>query len=515
MIGEFSEVEDGALLDADLCIVGSGAAGITLARTFIGTSVQVLLVAGSFAGRDYIPLDVVRLRFFGGTTNHWGGWCTTLTPIDFARRDWVPHSGWPIGPEALEPHYPETQDILQLGAFGYDGETWRRRGMHTPYPLDPQAVDWHFWQISAPTRFGQRYRAALNAADNVRVLLHANVTGLRTDPAGAAVNHIDLASLDGRRARVRARAYVLAAGGLENPRLLLLSTDADRRGLGNRHDTVGRFFGEHMHARPAQLLTGDPIAVAEAMQTFHYRGHEIITGLCPSAALQRRLRILNNSMTLIIRGNEDSVFFHAWQIARGIREGRIPDRFGDRLLRLATDFDTLAGGAYRRFLLDAPWPEGEQRIADFGFFIRCEQAPNPDSRVFLGEERDALGLPRPVLDWRLTEFDKRSVREFCIALGNAFGAVGGGRVRLAEWLLDDSDDWGDSFGGSHHVGTTRMSADPRDGVVDADCRVHGMDNLYIAGSSVYPTGGFAHPTYTIVALSLRLAYHLKERLDAA
>jgi choline dehydrogenase-like flavoprotein len=152
----------------------------------------------------------------------------------------------------------------------------------------------------------------------------------------------------------------------------------------------------------------------------------------------------------------------------------------------------------------------------FHLMTRQEQAPNPDSRVTLSAEKDALGMPRAKLDWRMTELDKRSIRAFYQLLGTEIGRTGMGRVQIRDWLLDDDRTWPSSIsGGWHHMGTTRMHADPRQGVVDVNCRVHGLGNLYVAGSSVYPTAGAANPTLTLVALSLRLSDHLKSTLAAS
>ena len=145
----------------------------------------------------------------------------------------------------------------------------------------------------------------------------------------------------------------------------------------------------------------------------------------------------------------------------------------------------------------------------------AEQAPNPDSRVSLVEERDALGLPRIALDWRLTELDKRSLQAGHQAVALELGRTGLGRLQIEDWLTADVTTWTPTLtGGHHHIGTTRMSEDPARGVVDGDCRVHGIANLYVAGSSVFPTSGSANPTLTVVALALRLAAHLEQRLAA-
>ena len=286
MIIDFRDAEDGALIEADLCIIGAGAAGITLAREFAGSRVRLCLVesggfdyepavqdlyAGENVGHDYDDLDVSRLRYFGGSTNHWNGFCAPLTPIDFRRRDWVPHSGWPITKSDLEPFYRHAQPICQLGPYAYGEQVWAELEVR-PHDFDPAEVGLCFWQHSPPTRFGETYRAELERADNIRVLLYANAVNIETDQSASMVRQVELRTLDGKTGRVRAEAYVVACGGIENARLLLLSNQVEPAGLGNRHDLVGRFFMEHPHTEPGIVVTDDSERLGEIYTQYQYEG---------------------------------------------------------------------------------------------------------------------------------------------------------------------------------------------------------------------------------------------------
>jgi choline dehydrogenase-like flavoprotein len=150
----------------------------------------------------------------------------------------------------------------------------------------------------------------------------------------------------------------------------------------------------------------------------------------------------------------------------------------------------------------------------FQLNTRIEQAPNPDSRVTLSTEKDELGVPRANLHWALTELDKRSIRTLHFILGQQIGQAGLGRVKLMDYLQDENDySWPEGTdGGWHHMGTTRMSDDPRQGVVDANCQIHGIQNLYVAGAACYATSAAPNPTLTLVALSLRLSDFLKRQV---
>ena len=505
MLIDARELEDGSRIQADLAIIGAGPAGISLARAYAGAGRAVCLLEsgglsaeaqtqtlcqGESVGIAY-PLTATRLRQFGGTSGHWGGYCRPLDAIDFEARDWVPLSGWPIDRTALDPYWEAASAAVEVAPARFDDPGYWVRA--TGEPL----IDWpagrvttRFFQFSPPTRFGLRYRGELAASAHVRVLLHANVTQIAARPEARAVEHLAVRTLGGRRLRVQARRYVLAAGGIENARLLLLSNDRNPAGLGNQHDMVGRCFMEHPH-----LGGFADVAVADLRRLPRiYReriradGRDARVSYGPDPEHLRRARLLSASFTM--------------SVIDELRAGG-PSGAGvapNTLLRAAFPFLTDEG---------APPRAAEPAFSGvrLGIGCACEQAPNPDSRVTLGAETDVLGLRRTRLDWRLTEQDRRSLVANIHALARELGAAGIGRMRPR---LDDDGRWEERVsGGSHHMGTTRMSADPRRGVVDADCRVHGVANLYVAGSSVFATSGSANPTLNLLALAYRLADHLR------
>lgn len=499
---------DGSRLDADLAIIGAGPAGISIARAMAAPGTRICIVEsggltpepeiqalyqGENAGIAY-PLAATRLRQFGGSSGHWGGYCRPLDPIDLEARDWVPMSGWPLGREALDPYWELASQAVETAPARYEDPDYWAAG--TGEPL----VHWRcgrirtrFFQFSPPTRFGERYRAELGQARDIQVLLHANVTRIAALPSAAAVDHLDVQTLSGRHHRVHARRYVLAAGGIENARLLLLSDDVMPDGLGNQHDMVGRCFMEHPHLGGfADVVIADLARLPPI-----FRGQVVLDGRAarvsyvPHPDYLRRTRRLNISFTM----------------------SPVADLRDDAATRadasLAGQLDMLA--AARPLLADeAPAPQPDAAAAGgvrMGIGCSCEQVPNPDSRVMLADDTDALGLRRTRLDWRLTEQDRRSLVGNIEALGAALAAAGIGRMRPR---LADDGLWEQAVaGGSHHLGTTRMSDDPARGVVDRNCRVHGIDNLYVAGSSVFPTGGAANPTLNILALAYRLVDHLE------
>ena len=511
-------LENGAVLEGDLCIVGAGAAGISMALDWVNSPLKVILLEGGgfdlepamqdlyrgeIVGQPYYPLEAARLHYFGGTTNHWAGFCSTYDPIDFEKRSWVPHSGWPIRREELDPFYARAHKVLELGPYEYDVNDMAKRDKDlTPLPLDSDVVWTKMWHFNG-LHLGTRYRDAIVNARNVHLYTHANVCEIEPNDALLEVQGLRVRTLDKKEFRVRARHYVLACCTIQNARLLLASNRRATAGLGNGNDLVGRYFMEHLEMPGGELVLEKPETAKMNVFELSMARRRPRGELALSAKAQREHGILNGTAsvgrgalgepvrsTFEIFTPEITKEMMAWD-----KGGRIgPPPFVRRLPPSA-----------------ASAPQNAPRF--FHLTTRQEQAPNPDSRVMLSHERDAMGMPRVKLDWRLTDLDKRSIRTYYKVLGQELGRTDVGRVQLRDWLLSDDHTW-PSFlsGGWHHMGTTRMHQDPKQGVVDSDCRVHGLANLYVAGAAVYPTAGAANPTLTLVALSLRLSDHLKTKL---
>ena len=532
MLSDFLEMADGQHLRADVCIIGAGPAGITLARTLAkhGHAVCLLesggedfeqdtqsLNAGASVGMTYYPLEHTRLRFFGGTVHIWGGRCALLDDIDFERREWVPYSGWPFSADALAEYYRSAHEMLRLGRYMYDERLWREIGASRP-PLDAKLLTTRFWQFDERTEpFALRHCEDLVRSANVEIVLHANAMHIQADPNAGGVEHIRISTLDGKQGRVRAAYYVLACGGIENPRLLLGSRDVEENGVGNSYDQVGRYFMEHPHGRAGRLHGKHAYALWAAMRKRHLApGVSVAPALLPTASLQKEKEILNSAATFKLQRDPGLGVSAGKKLYRYLKRELAPDRRGRRLHYLYRGLRSWFDRNLR--------PAGEHALSALGLtglsvIVRAEQAPNPHSRVRLSNHKDRLGLPRPELDWRLSSQDKETVTVLADTLQSEFERLGMGVLRKSDWLDEPSLEWpvdlsvsNHPIGGYHHMGTTRMSAGPKTGVVDADCRVHNYRNLYVAGSSVFPTSGWANPTLTIMALSVRLADHLHSRL---
>ena len=526
-------LSENTTIETDVCIVGAGAAGITLAREFVGRPFQVALLEsgglefdsdtqslykGKNIGHPYFPLDEARLRFFGGTTNHWSGYCVPFRDLDFETRDWIPHSGWPFRKSNLDPFYQRAQSICQLGPFAYDAKTWETENDRR-LPFVGDSVITMVGQFSPPTRFGQVYRDEITRVGNINTYLYANVTYIETIDTARIVTRLRVASLTGNKFWVKAKLFILATGGIENARLLLLSNQTQSAGLGNQNDLVGRFFMEHLYEFSIGIFlpSDSDILKLDFYQASWRRlgkgttGKTRVVAYCTlSSEAQRREQLLHTGLFIhrfVGYPAQASKGYKSLQsLVRPILRGEVPDDFWRHLGNVITDIDEVAVGAYwRMFKRNHP-------VRLFHVGIMMEQAPNPASRVTLSAERDRLGKNRVHLDWRWSPLDMRTLRRVPEVIGVELGRAGLGRLKVT--LDNDDATLSASVRGLyHHMGTTRMHADPKKGVVDETCRVHGMANLFIAGSSIFPTGGHSSPTLTIVALALRLADHVKRLMS--
>nr|WP_233171903.1 GMC oxidoreductase [Dyella sp. ASV21] len=475
------------------------------------------------------------MRVFGGSCNLWGGGCIPLSDYDLSPRDWVPHSGWPIGFAELEPYYARARHYCGIQAHDFGDGSFAGPTPRPPIVFDDGKLINPIFAKS-PLLFGDAYRHALERAPNIDVLLHANLLELEATPAGDAVRIAHIGTLDGRRGCIRARQYVLACGGIENARLLLLSRSVVPHGLGNQHDMVGRYFMDHPSGKLGTLTTDAPHRVTRPYErhyrknqlpafpeigiSHHYqRRHRVLNGRVHpfgvEGPLPRGIRALRELRSALRRSVLDESTTLEARLCAAMRNGPAAETVGAptslsrTALKLGLGVGDIARAAVHK-LTDRP-AVPSSHIELVGFF---EQAPNPDSRITLGDTLDALGQPKVRVDWQLTPLDRYTYRSAATMAGHELARACNGHFQLEPWLEQDARSVPQVHGTAHHMGTTRMSDDPKNGVVDRHCKVHGMDNLHIAGSSVFPTGGWAFPTFTIAALSLRLADELRGVLTA-
>ena len=536
-------------LHVDVCIVGSGPAGITLARQICRSGLHVCLLESgghkpseaaqnlntgavdSVHGYRDQTLRDGRRRQFGGTANLWNHELrgqperhvryVPLDEIDFERRTWVPESGWPFSRQEIESFYESAQRLCGIGKFDYRAVAWEN-GAANRQVWQTGKIESVVTQFGSPAIFLERYCRELVNEERVIVILGAVLLELRMDPLSRAITSAYAGTLNGRKFHVRAQAFVLAAGGLENARILLLQEAMQPGGLGNQHDVVGRFFMDHPSITLGTLF---PFSSAIFQQAGFYDQHDVagqtIMGILRIRSdVLRQEKILNLCAVLAphfknLRANAPAVLRQL--LSKG------PSfilRRNFRTHHYDSNIDTEPSRSLRQRLLKEYYSESHsgwsqltrlnRRFSEFGVRCLVEQSPDRSNRVMLGEQTDVFGQRKTRVVWRWNELDLHSIRQAQKIFRSDLAAAGIGTFVPAEEAVGSQPL---PFNSPHHfMGTTRMHDNPRNGVVDADCRVHDVPNLFIAGSSVFPTGGFANPTLTIVALTLRLAAHLESEL---
>jgi choline dehydrogenase-like flavoprotein len=504
-------LENNSLIEGDICIVGAGAAGISMALEWINTPFKVILLegggfeydekvqdlyAGKTTGQRYFPLKSIRLHYFGGTTGHWAGYCSPLEEVDFKKRDWIPGSGWPIERKDLDPFYARAQKNVELGPYEYNVAYWQQRDPSLkPLPLDENKVWSKMWQFSPPTRFGTKYRDQIVNAKNIHLYTYANLVDIKANEHVSTIEEITVKNYAGKQHRVRAKHFIIACCAVQNARILLASNKQAPKGLGNDHDYVGRYFMEHLEIKSSELWLADPADVKLYMIEFGVTKARAELAISEKAQFEHKILNGTTSFTPLDVAETQRAFIDIWTDEK------------DAMEKTLKKYEKPAVKPKPRNM-----PKG---FKAYQLFTRMEQAPNPNSRVTLDTEKDSLGMPRAMLNWELTSLEKNSLRKINALIGEEVGRASMGRVRLFDYLEEEKDLSWPSFtgGGWHHMGTTRMSDDPKQGVVDANCKVHGISNLYMAGSSCFVTAGAPNPTLSLIALTIRLSDHLKEKIE--
>lgn len=520
MIRDATDLGAGEELRARVCVIGAGPAGITLALELADQGVDVLLLegggldpspesqelyegtmSGAPMGTEAAPVDLAdtHLRYLGGTSNHWAGFCRPFQAVDFERRPYLERSGWPITRADLDRYYERAGRYLGLPSPSFDAGWWQENHDLGAPVIDSDRVETVIYQVN-PVRFGTQFREQLVNSERIEVYINATVVELLTGGTDSVTN-VDCRSLDGVPFTVRSDVVVVALGGVETPRLLLASNTDRPAGLGNERDLVGRFFCDHLNARLGTILFTRPGADLRAI----FSGREI------QAASGHVVRVLH---TLLVGGVE---LERRGLLGLELRTFADPFSLFDaaQAPRWVEDPDAV-GPANIGALMEA---QGRSPLGSGVAAVLAEQELNPASRVTLLPERDRLGLRRVDLHWAHTDLDRQSILAGLEVIGEELGARGQGRLQIwpgsggtagnDDMVNPDADPDGFHLGvGFHHMCTTRMAASPSEGVVDADLKVHSVDNLYIASSAVFGTPGTATPTFTILALAIRLADHL-------
>ncbi len=534
---DLREFEDNTLIEADLCIVGSGPVGLSIAKEFAGTNVDVLVLESgglkteeetqklydieSIGDPRVINQENLRRRIFGGSSHIWTGRCAPFNELDFEYRDWIQHSGWPISRKELDPYLERAGEYLGLDSCCYDEYNeilWRQFKVHQPEPpLDHRFLEPVFWQFSNSPRnpqtsidFGRDL--TFPKAPNINVLLHANVTHINTNAEATQFKSVEVSTLEGKKGLIQAKLLVLGCGGIENARLLLTSNRLMSHGLGNQNDLVGRFLMDHTLYVLGHFDPDDSDRVRDRFG--HYwldneKGrHVYLHGVSLSQEIQRSEHLLRcHAFIEEYDIPDDNAWASIKRLKSTLKSRKINRNSLHDVKAALSNFGEVSGGIRRRVMKHRPQLTQARRIE-----LHCmlEQLPDPNSRIRLSRDRtDSLGIPISEIDWKISDLERQTALRMGQLICQEFPKLNLPTPQISSWLKDE-DNWRNYFTEkAHPTGSTRLSSNPNAGVVDTNLQVHGIEGIFVAGSSVFPTSGATNPTLMIVALSIRLADLLK------
>jgi choline dehydrogenase-like flavoprotein len=567
VVADARALSEGAELQADVCVVGAGPVGLVLARELEPAGLNVCILesgsldpaentrhplGGELAGDDYLPLEHGRARGFAGTATIWtsevarnalGARYGLLQAIDFERRPDVPHSGWPFDLAHLLPYYERAAAICGIAPLDADAKLWESPPRAVRLDLG-EDVTTRIVRYGFQSVFTRDYLDWAHATRTVTVYLNARALEIETD-GGSTATRVRAASAPGRTFHVVATAFVLALGGIENARLLLLSTSTSENGVGNQHDLVGRFFMDHPTASCALAPAGPRAVERLALYDTLRRDGRVAQGSLGLTDEAMRSKGILNSGSIVAPTIDRKMraLQSAATVGSALARGRRPTELVRNLRNAALGADAIAAAVVRRIVEKQPalepvarlWPTVRllntldighvsgwsrlplpgRRFPAFGLFQMIEQAPEPDRRITLSSTKDEFGQPLARLNWFISERELDSMDRTQTILASAFARAAIGRLVTTRELSHGSELQTSIFPSAyHHLGTTRMHRDPKQGVVNENGRVHGMTNLFVGGTSVFPTGGYVNPTLTAVAMAVRLADHVSEVVPA-
>ena len=500
--------------EADVVIVGAGAAGISLAVELARHGREVILLEGGgtdleetsqelyrsdLHGLAHRGIHTGRFRVHGGTTTMWGGQILELDESDFTERPWVPASGWPIPKSELLPHYSRALELEGVaGSILDDRRVWETLGDPIPHfdGLDAYLSRW-----CPEPNFARLHRRALESHPRIELWLHANAVELLLEHDRAT--GVRCRTLSGTEAIFRARHYIFALGTIESSRFFLQPRHEGAHPW-NQSGLLGRHFQDHIDSDAATIRPKSAAELHRLFDGIFLRGYKYNPKLRLTPQTQRDSEILNAGGTVFSVSDMDADLAEVKTTAKHILRGRFGQLTAAHLGGLLRHGPLVARQAYRYAVQHRAFhlPSAEIKLR-----VHCEQQPDSESAITLSDERDSLGLLRTRLTWCISPAELRTIRRFVEIAQTSLAGIA--EIIPNPDLLDPGDRFKahcqDSF---HHMGGMRMHPSPGSGVVDTDLKLHGTCNTYICSGAVFPTSGFSNPTHTLLALAVRLAGHL-------
>jgi len=524
---DLDSVIDRPSFKSSVCIVGAGVAGLILARALAKVGIEVHLLEGGgplpesrsqdlyavqMAGMHHEGATKGRFRVFGGSSTRWGGQLLTFTPDIFDPSAGMPSQAWPLRIAEIESHYSEVRDLMHVSH--HSPAARRIKSLSTGRAVDSADINVRFskWAPFSKRNLASTLGPECLASERVTVFFHANVVGIRFREGSDRVETVTAKNYAGSIFEFESAQFIICAGTIETCRILLAAKAALGVRIGKTMDSVGRYFHDHLSFEAA-TITGTAKRGFVKLFTPSLIGDTLHTPkLEASVGLRSRENLLAVMAHFAIEEPEGSGIAAVRTFLQAIqrREGRSAVlKSGLALPRNSVDIAKLIWGARVK----------KQRVitgrASITLRIDCEQATNAANRITLSEDCDAVGMPKAVIAWRISEHERRTVGIFAKAVDTYLDQLGFGAIAWNPALSEPDDSWlrftNDAF---HPMGGTRMGTDPYTSVVDSNLKVHGTANLFVASCSTFPAGGSSNPTFTLMALTLRLGAHLTDMVKA-
>lgn len=516
---------------SQVCVIGGGIAGLVLATTLARAGIEVhLLEAGgrteetrsqtiynaAMAASTHTGTTQGRFRLFGGSSTRWGGQLLPYPADVFVPPAGSPSLPWPIGHDAISEYYTHVEDLLGVDHLPFTGDLYQSFGRDVPTALsnsDTITLRASKWAPFARRNLALTLGEQAIASDKITVFFHANATELLLKQDGTRIEAVQARDYRGNQYRFEAAQYVLATGTIETSRLLLASRSVAPTGVGNANDQVGRNFHDHISYPAAELAGEARTKMLAWFAPILNQGTTHTAKIEASTSLRRRLGSLAVMAHITIEEPEDSGAAVVRGLLRSMQRGDLRGAIMSSLPRLPGASLEIARLAYNAKLRKR---RAVSPAAKVTLRIDTEQKACSNNRIRIDEhEVDALGIPRTIVDWRISDDELYSIRNFAAVLRDELARARTGPIGWHHDLQTESgaplSNITDTF---HPMGGTPMGVNPDRSVVDPDLRMHGVENLSVASCATYPSGGSSNPTFTLMALTLRLAERLKHDIAA-
>lgn len=520
MLLDVDEFECDRPLQTEICIIGAGAVGLAIAAHLARAGRNVVVLEGGGAtletasqdlqrgisvGHPFHNIGVGRYRVLGGSTTFWGGQVMPLGNLPLQARSWIAADGWPIVPNDLQPYYAAAYGLLGLGrAELHDQEVWDR--LDITAELGP-SVEMILTRWLPQRNLSRLFKRDISNCSNLKVIVHANVTGFAMDENRRQVTRVEARSLSGRTLTVTAGTVVLACGSLEIPRLLLHPSADGERLPWHANEWLGRGLIDHLHGNLADVDVTDHDEFHRRFDSIYLDGFKYYPRIRLSPRLQEAEQTIDVSGEFLYETEYTQHLENIKMFLRSLSDARLPDGILKLPGHVLSVLRISAPLVWRYLMQRRSYKPKNARVR---LGVSSEQLPLASSRISLGREMDAIGMRRIAVDWRIDGREIRSLAIFARAVGDALAARKLAHLRLDDDLANESPAFLSKLSdGIHQMGTARMGSTPDKGVVDRDLKVYGTDNLYVAGQAVFPFSGVANPTFTAIALGLRLCDHVE------